>query len=685
MKKDILYATQCLFVAGMGMAAVALTACNPEPDESDLYTFTGQTITSFIEGDSSLTSFAYVLRRVRYDRLLAAYGTYTCFAPTNEGVAAYCDSLYDDPEAVLPHNGMSERSVEGLSDSLCLDMVRYHLTSSIRSAVSLTGTGEVSTMLGYEFSYSADPLGRPVFNGKAVALSTDNEVTNGVVHVINNVIPRDTRLLGDVFERNPQYSIFCEAFRRTGLADSVVVHTKGSFTFTQRPRENYSGILYAQEECRVGYTVFAESNEVLARKGISSFEDLVRFANEQYANAAEWYDYARENGIVISTGDDYTNRFNALNMFVAYHILYASMSENQLVFEKGTSSFWNYAPDADLYDYYETMLPHTMLKVWMPHEYITQRNLYINRYQTNNTLTNEVGTQGTNHQLVRAGARVNRGEQLRAYNGYIISINDLLVYDRLVPRGVFNERMRFNVTSILPELITNRHRYDGAITIPSGYDGSRIGVPAHYFDNVELYDEGICFAFAPHGAWRCYQADQLQFWGRYDFAFKLPPVPTGTYEVRIVYPPLSYGSFMQYYMGNSRNVQSMEALGLPQDIRIDAEDPRIGWTSPLDEEDQGIATDVAMRNRGYMRAPHSFCGHGENGWKEETSCRNEGGYGTMIIRAILGTKEIRQGEDTWMRIKSLNPDNPNAISGIDFIELVPVGVVGNQEYSEDWY
>jgi hypothetical protein len=70
--------TRRIFVAGIGALALMLTtACNPEPDESDLYTFTGETIESFIKKDSTLTSFNYVLSQVGYDRLMSAYGIYT--------------------------------------------------------------------------------------------------------------------------------------------------------------------------------------------------------------------------------------------------------------------------------------------------------------------------------------------------------------------------------------------------------------------------------------------------------------------------------------------------------------------------------------------------------------------------------------------------------------------------------
>ena len=98
----------------------------------------------------------------------------------------------------------------------------------------------------------------------------------------------------------------------------------------------------------------------------------------------------------------------------------------------------------------------------------------------------------------------------------------------------------------------------------------------------------------------------MQFWGRYDFAFKLPPVPSDVYEIRVVYAPMSYGSFMQYYIGSSSNIADMRPLGLPFDATIDVEDPRIGLTDAWNEDDKGLASDIAMYNHGYMRGPNSY-------------------------------------------------------------------------------
>lgn len=695
MHNNIFKKAQRLFLAGTAIT-LATVACNPEPDESDLYTFTGETIESFIAKDSLLTDFNYIMTRVGYDKMMAAYGHYTCFAPVNDGVRFYCDSLYNDTMAVIPHNGMTSNSIEGLTDSLCLNIVRYHLTTSYKNVVSMTGNSEILTLLGYNFSYSNDSLGNVVLANKATIINSDNEVINGLVHIIDNVIPRPTFYIGDILSRNSdRYGIFAEAFKRTGWADSVLVSMRPEeYEFVQLDRQNYSSKLSSESTCKEGFTLFAESDDVMRANGIRSFDDLVAFANKTYANAPEWYDYMRENGITVSTGDDYTNRWNALNMFVAYHLLPMPMPATWLVFEKSRSTYWNYAPDADPHDYYETKLPYTLMKIWEPSE--EGSNIYINRYQTFNTLTDTPASKGNNHTVINPGIKVNRtaGSSIQVYNGYIHNINGMLVYDADM-RKVLHERMRFNCTSLFPELISNGYRMWSSDDnpIPSGYDGSRRGIAKGVIKNIKQYNEGICFAYAIHGAWRCYQSDQLQYWGNFDFAFRLPPVPSDLYEIRICYPPVTYGAFMQYYIGTSSNIQTMTSLGIPYDISIDATDPRIGWTQSNQEDDNGIATDVAMHNRGYMRAPYSFCGHGENGWskgnvgdgeKAGNNCREEPGYGTMIIRAVLGRVRLNQGVENWMRVKKVVEDN-TLLSGIDFIELVPVDVVDNQQYAEDWY
>ena len=113
------------------LAVGVLASCENEPDGDDLYTATGKTINDYIVEDADLTSFEYILQRIGLDKSLSAWGTYTCFAPTNDGVTAYIDSLWNDDECRTPHNGLTANSLEGLTDSLCTDIAKYHLLGEV--------------------------------------------------------------------------------------------------------------------------------------------------------------------------------------------------------------------------------------------------------------------------------------------------------------------------------------------------------------------------------------------------------------------------------------------------------------------------------------------------------------------------------------------------------------------------
>ena len=689
-------------LAGGGWVGVS---CNPEPDESDLFTATGETASDFIKRKAELTSFDYILSRVRLDRNLSSYGEYTCFAPTNDAIANYIDSLWNDQEAIIPHNSMTENSLEGLTDSLCNDIALYHLAAGIHNTIEMGGAGSsVATMLGrpVQTSGSIDSLGRVTLEKLAVIVEPDSLVTNGIVHVLNRVIPRSTRLIADELERHEDYSIFMEALKLTGLADSLTKSKKNAkYTITDR-NDTDGSRLYSPEECLIAFTIFAEPDVVMAENGIHSIDDLIRYANEQYGGAAAWYDYLTETGNSVSTGTDYTNRFNALNMFVAYHILYAGMPQNELVYEKNSHpNTWNYTNGCQPFDYYETMLPGTILKIWEP----TGTQLYINRYRTFNTLTDELGSETLEHtgalvndygihRLLREGVRIARTNDnlpydtnIQTYNGYIHGLRSMLVYDELVPKGVLHERMRFDSTTFLVEFINNNIRMS-TMTLMSakngGGSGARVAFPLDYFDNVVSYSPENRFRYNVKGAYNAWQSDTVQGWGNYDLAIKLPHVPTGTYEFRIFYTPMAHGGMMQFYLGTSPSLSSMMALDIPLDVRIGIDDPRIGSTTYFEEDDMGVATDAAMRNRGYMRGLFSYRDHPEySDWGPTVNQRSD--KRNASLRKILSRQQFKQSQDYWFRIKNVIQDETDLKWQFDYIEFVPIDVVDNDTYSEDWY
>ena len=402
-----------------------------------------------------------------------------------------------------------------------------------------------------------------------------------------------------------------------------------------------------------------------------------------------------------------------------YHIIAAGMPVSKLVYERKSNEAnenWNYAFGGEPYDYYETLLPHTLMKIWQP-LYSRPNNgdeIFINQYHPLNTLTDDIGTFGKDfpygmHDMENGGfdgVRIDQAaSNINTTNGYIHRICSPLVYDRNVNEKVLNERLRIDVSTLVYEMINNDIRFAKDAEIAARNQNARVGtmalIPANYCDHIKVYSNKTKLAFYLQGPWRAWESDQISFWDECDFAFRLPPVPSGTYEVRIIYPATEFGGYMQYYIGNSSSTSSMKPLGIPidasyPDVTNEAERNDVGYYLSKDVTDYGVASDLIMRNKGFMRAPASFSRGTWNGQKTPSQnadelvanlqycCRYSNDGGTLF-RKILGTVVINQGEERWIRIKNMLTGYDSLGGSVDFIELVPVNIVNSQDYTEDWF
>ena len=669
---------------------LGLASCKEDIDESNLYTFTGETIEDFLVNRSDqYSSFNYILSRVGYDKILSAYGTYTCFAPNNKAIEEYIDSLYDDTSNKdFEHNGMTSRGLEGLSDSLCNDIALYHLLSTEVMGVDLSNGFTSSTLLGRIISASVDTLTSDIKINNFSAITTmDNELENGVVHEIDNVLRRSNRLVAGELEQHPEFSIFSQALNMTGLGDSLILEKKmAKYTVTN----TYN--FYVPEECRMGYTLFAESDETLAANNINSIDELIEFANNAYARCADqgsgWYDYYRNKGFQVSTGNDYTSPTNALNMYVRYHILKYFVPYDKLVYS------FNEVAKATLFEYYETMLPFTLMKVTR-----ISGKRRLNRWVANSTLTDRVAEEGSDNirTVLREGIEV-KNNNIMASNGFIHPIADMLVYDQAVPTGVLNERLRFDDTALFPEMTSNSFRLisDAEVNAlnagKTGSDGALGGnyirIPEGFFDNLAFYNgENTRLYYLPgqSNGWSNYQGDEFNCMGAYDFAFRLPPVPDGTYELRMGYTANGNRGMLQFYLGRSRELTSMKALDIPLDMRrVPVNNPDgspdtnsgTGWSLYTNTDDMGVESDANMHNLNWMRGPLYYT-VGKGG---STVARAN----AQDLRRIITKMQFEQGE-YWLRFKTVLPELTTSQFHLDYIELCPENVYNNNQYVEDMY
>ena len=663
-------------------------SCKEDIDESNLYTFTGETIEDYLENRADqYSSFNYILKRIGYDKILAGYGTYTCFAPNNEAVQRYVDSLYNDmSNKDLPRNGMVGPGLEGLTDSLCEDIALFHLLGTEVMSVYMGNGMTVKTMLGREITTSFDTIAKCVaINRDAMILKEgiDKDLENGVLHEISHVITRSNQLIaGEMEAHSDIYTVFSNALKATGLADTLT-ETSHPFGTVEK---SYG--FYVPEKCEMGYTIFAETDDVLKEKGIVDVETMAAYADSVYSNCQEWYDYVRNNNRQISRGTDYKNPWNVLSMFVRYHIL-----SYKIPYDKLTNDH-NQINKVTLVEYYETMLPYTLVKITK-----NSGKLMMNRWEANSSLTNQVAELGTKdmHTVLFPGIElVGQKAQIAPSNGYIHPIKDMLTYNKDVPRGALNERLRFDDTVLFGEMMSNSFRRitDAEVKAMNGgkegsygaaqLSGNYICMAPGFLQNLKIYNNSTLVLYLPgqSSGWSNYQGDELMGEGNYDFAMRLPPVPDGTYELRMGYTAEAKRGMVQIYMGSSSDLSSMKALDIPLDMRIiPANNPNLtpdvytGWCDWTKLDDKGVESDANMRNLGYMRGPLYYTvGVGSGNY-----ARNN----PKDLRRIIFKGKLEQGEH-WLRFKTVIDDS-SAQFHLDYIEFCPENVYNSTTYVEDMY
>lgn len=692
------------------LGVVSFTSCSEEIDDSNLYTFTGQTVIDYLRSDSTLSDIAKISDRAGMSDRLSAYGTYTCFAPTNEALKVYIDSLYNDKKSDN-HNGLYAGEVPADSvmnrlwksekcDSLCKDIIESHVTGQKKTTNDFLTGADITMMLGNTHTPKR-VNGEITMDGTTHFIKTDQEVENGIVHIIDRLFYRSTNYIIDEMDAMGCYGLWVEALRKTGI-DKILqenIRTKGISWFNIEPETKYPFADYPTK-CKVGFTIFAEPDEVLKKEGINTFADLVARANQEYANCKNWYSYVEDAGINVSTGNDYTNQWNALNMFIRYHILHYALSTDKLVYS------YNELKDMDVYEYVRTLLPGTMFKltgIKDPGGNVGE--IRINRQLNTPTLTSDPGNTNRNgtayleaNQVIDEGILVGNSKinSRQASNGYVHPISGVLAYKETVPNKVLNERLRFEFMSLFDESMTNRYRgYTGA-DLKSFFGRTdrnitAVRIPEGYFENMVIYNGDASRVYYltkdqangnyGYDCWNDYQGDELYCKGAYDFAIKLPPVPKdGTYELRFGYVNNGLRTIVQFYLGHSSDRSTMTPCDIPLDQNVDLKSTTVGWTDPNTDDDNGAAVDKAMHNRGWMRGPNYFS---NKKYGEGSTARFKSDGGQHHIRRVVTKQYFKQGEENWFRCKTAMPENTEAEFELDYIELVPVNVYNHPSLTED--
>ena len=639
--------------------AASLNACvdNDDAMPENYYSSTKLTAAEFLEERPELFSdFIGILKRTPYFSMLSTYGTYstagllkyTVFAPTNEGIGKY-----------LQRNGY--RNIDELPTETCDTIARTHIikkgafftTDISEGALPELNMDDAYIVLSSDSDVTNNNKLVYYINKNSRMVEHDDSVTNGVVHVINNTISKSNRLLADKIGEDSTLTLFYDALKLTGMADSLVrymdetYHCGEDSVNTGTMERCTSGGAQYTRTFWVGtryfkYTAFVEPDSVYHRNGIYTIDDLKAYAKKVYDET-----YPEDAGLY---DDDPRHRKNPLNRFVSYHLLNRIGQYNSWVPSGDVRNCLN-TKLIDPEEYYETMCPGTIMRFAGP-----PSGLYINR--------RGIGDNGRefSRPLIRGVKVLSPSEsgdtEQSALNGLYHYLDDILAYTPQVRDEVLNRRIRIDATVLSPDFMNCNGRGRYGEDILTGFKND-------YISDWTCSPETFVGVHSDVMYWWSYQANAVAVGGVFDVSFKLPPVPSGTYEVRLGYTPGDERGVIQAYISSGNGY---EPCGIPIDLRVYSGDPSIGAVADTEDEEENIANDKAMHNRGYMKAPDSW--HPGAG---DASMRDNG-----ILRRVLTTQYLDPNKEYRLRVRQVL-DDPERYWSFDYIELCPKSVYASPE------
>ena len=622
---------------------------NDDDVPENYYESTKLTAAAFLEERPEMFSdFIGILKRTPYFSMLSTYGTYssagllkyTLFAPTNEGIERY-----------LQRNGF--QSIDDIPAATCDTLARTHIikkgsfftTDLAEGALPELNMDDAYIVLSSDSDVTNNNKLIYYINKNARMIEFNDSVTNGVVHVLNNVISNSSLLLPDKIEEDSILTLFSQALHLTGMADSLVrymdesyhcsedsVHT-GYMVRCTSGSAKYTRSFWVEKRF-FKYTAFVEPDSVYHSHGIYTIDDLAAYAKQIYDQT-----YPEDAGLY---DDNPKDRRNPLNRFVSYHLLNRIGQYNSWVQSGDLRDRCWLTSISDPEEFYETMCPGTIMRFAGPSE-----GLFINR-------------KGVNKRYTVRGVKVlspseSGSTDQNAINGVYHYLDDILAYTPEVRDVVLNCRIRIDATVLSPDFMNCNGRGRYGEDILTGFKND-------YIADWKVSDETYVGVHSDVDYWNSYCANAVCISGIFDVTFKLPPVPSGTYEIRLGYTVGDERGVIQVYLNN-------EPCGIPVDLRVYGGDPTIGWEEDTEDDEENTANDKAMHNRGYMKGMDSYRSGGAdhplrgNNWN---------------LRRILTTTYLDPAKTYHLRFRQVL-DDPDRYWSFDYIELCPKSVYGSPE------
>jgi len=211
------------------IAGLTLSSCDDEEDDDMM--LPSNNIVELATSTSDLSTLVTAITTADLTSVLQGEGPFTVFAPTN---AAF-DNLEDGVLQTLLDN-----------PDLLAEVLQYHVVSGQVMSTDLSN-GEVSTLLSGKTIDVSITDGVVTLNNNAMVTNADNEASNGVVHIIDEVLlPEGFELPKDnivtIASETPSLSILVDALTMfPDLTDAL--SSDGNYTVFAPTNDAFTALL----------------------------------------------------------------------------------------------------------------------------------------------------------------------------------------------------------------------------------------------------------------------------------------------------------------------------------------------------------------------------------------------------------------------------------------------------------
>ncbi len=692
-----------LIVCAIGLVLQAsFVACTEDIDTSARYVFRERTVAGYLESHQQFSEYVRLLKeqpvsdvsKTNVYQLLTAYGSFTCFAPTNDAIQLYLDSLVI--KGIIPEAGWDKFPDDRTRDSIRAVLVLNSILDGTRQDAKFMSAEfpkaneefSINTMADRKISvtYYKDDLDSMSIDGicPVSKINRDIEAINGYVHEVGYVINPSNETLGSTlhkfaYDYTSNLSVMARLIEVCGLTDTLsqvrderyeTLYKTGAFPNFKWQLRSFE--IEPPEHRKYGFTLFAETDEFWTQELGKEPKDIT------VTDIVEWV--AKKNFYPEAVNDEnYRDEQNLLNQFVTYHLLPQRIPVDKLSLhynEKGYNyKLRNSAPTIPVWAHYVTMGKRRLLRLW---ESLESRGIYLNRFpKLNNGRREDYHEKECTEE--NQGVIVATDESsgiIRLINAIIYPINKPIAYTEHVRNELGKVRLRYDAWEFQPEAMNNDlrlvSRTDACWHFSSDPD-------KQYFENLTVNSKETNFMLLSgrDQNWPNYQGDEVLAEGVYDVTFTLPPVPkTGVYEIRMGVSTYSgTRGICQVYWGPRKD--QLVPQGIPVNMQLggNAADNMLGWERDTDDDDYNAEVDKKMRNNGFLKGPEYIVA---NAGGRETNRMNAGSTRRIVVRETMSPDVTY-----YMRFKTVQPDYTTKQLFIDYLEWCPKEVYDNPETPED--